>query len=61
MPCMIERLTVFLCLSQGEIDMSATTPVGADVSDASNSLSDAEVVEVLACETEVESFIVDRK
>ena len=47
-------------LSQGEIDMSATTAKGADVVNASKSVSDAAVVDLLDNETEVEISVVDK-
>ena len=48
-------------LSQGEVDMSATTSaVFSGNNNASNTVSDAEVEEVLDIETEVETFVVDK-
>ena len=48
-------------LSQGEVDMSATTSaVSSGNNHASNTVSDAEVEEVFDIETEVEIFLVDR-
>ena len=49
-------------LSQGEVDMSATTGVvfGFASLAAADNVSDAEVEEVLDIETEVEIFVVDK-
>ena len=48
-------------LSQGEVDMSATTSaVFSGNNHASNTVSDAEVEEVFDIETEVETFVVDK-
>ena len=48
-------------LSQGEVDMSATTSaVFSGNNHASNTVSDAEVEEVFGIETEVEIFVVDK-
>ena len=48
-------------LSQGEVDMSATTSaVFSGNNHASNTVSDAEVEEVFDIETEVEIFVVDK-
>ena len=48
-------------LSQGEVDMSATTSaVFSGTNHASSTVSDAEVEEVLDIETEVEIVVVDK-
>ena len=48
-------------LSQGEVDMSATTSaVFSGNNHASNTVSDAEVEEVFDIETQVEIFVVDK-
>ena len=48
-------------LSQGEVDMSATTGVVFGFTNgASSNVSDAEVEELLDTETEVEMFVVDK-
>ena len=46
-------------LSQGEVDMSATSAEFGAVP-ASNTVSDAEFAEVIDIETEVEIFVVDK-
>ena len=46
-------------LSQGEVDMSATSAEFGAVP-ASNTVSDAEVEELLDSKTEVELFVVDK-
>ena len=47
-------------LSQGEVDMSATSAeFGFANGAAANSVSDAEVGELLGSETEVDMFVVD--
>ena len=50
-------------ISQGEVDMSATTGVtfGFGSGAAANNVSDAEVEELLGIETEVGIFVVDKK
>ena len=57
--CALSDRTIHL-LSQGEVDMSATSAeFGFANGAAANNVSDAGVEELLGSETEVETFVVD--